>query len=91
MDQYVDVNFESASRVVCRFLNQQDEYSNKSCTITLRLCEQNILESVSVQGHTTSNPVRLEFSSNLQSYCYTINASNGTFAVLIEGMYNNGK
>ena len=49
---------------------------------------------MSAQDHTTldlPNTVRLELSSDLQSYCYIINASNGTFAVLIEGFYSNSK
>ena len=92
IDQYVNIKFESTSRVVCEFLNQRDEYNNKSCTITFGSCQQDITQSVSVQGHTTTNTIRLELSSDLQSYCYTINASNGSFIVLIEGMYgNNGK
>ena len=92
IDQYVTVNFESASTVVCDFLNQQDEYSNKSCTVTFGSCQQDITQFTSVQGHTTSNTVRLKLTSDLQSYCYTINASNGSYAVLLEGIYSsNGK
>ena len=46
---------------------------------------------MSAQGHTTfdlPNIVRLELTSDLQSYCYTINASNGSFTVLMEGIYS---
>ena len=49
---------------------------------------------MTVQGVTTPDSpftVRLELPPDLQSYCYIINATNGTFNVLIEGVFANGK
>ena len=61
----------------------------KICTISYGECEESLI--MSAYGSTTndsSNTVRLQLHSDLQNYCYTINATNGTFTALIEGIYS---
>ena len=86
-NEFVDVKFESATSVVCDFHNE-DGQNNKVCAITFGQCQQPL--NISVQGVTTHdlpNTVILELPIDLESYCYLINATNGTFNVLIEGSY----
>ena len=87
-DEFVDINFESATRVVCEFRNQ-DEQSNKLCGITYGECQQPL--NMTTEGNSTvdsPNIVRLELHRYLQSYCYTIRATNGSFTMITEGIYN---
>ena len=87
-NEYVDVKFESATRIVCEFRNQVRR-NNKLCTIIYGECQKPLI--MTIRGNTTNdspNTVRLELHSYLQNYCYIINATNGTYTVLIEGIYS---
>ena len=87
-NEYVDIKFESATSIVCEFRNQTRP-NMKLCTITYGECEESLV--MSAHGNTTDdspNTVTLQLHSDLQNYCYTINATNGTFTVLIEGIYS---
>ena len=87
-NEFIDINFESATSIICEFHNQARP-SMKMCAISYGECEESLI--VSTHGSTTKdspNTVRLQLHSDLQNYCYTINATNGTFTALIEGIYS---
>ena len=90
-NQYIDVKFEQhaeLTRVVCIFPNEQNSQTEKSCEIVYRLCQQKNMTFQAFGIRNSSNTVIIDLSINLQSnvYCYVINASIGSFAVLVEDM-----
>ena len=56
-----------------------------SCDIAYGPCQQEPTESARGTLNTTSNIVSISIDPQTSEYCYVINASNGTFTVLIEG------
>ena len=89
-NQYVDVTFESARQVVCKFLGPAQTPSEVFCSITYGPCQQRLnmsAEGSSISVHESHTTVRIDLSTNLNTYCYLINASNGTFNLLMEGSY----
>jgi hypothetical protein len=91
-NQYFDVTFESAVRIVCTFLRNQPENQSprtKSCGITYGPCQQ---ASTTVQNVTSSDTLTVVI--NLQSqlangHCYTVTASNGVSStVKIQGIFS---
>lgn len=88
MNKYVDVTFESSTRVVCTFTEQPGSQNKKSCGIMYGSCGQQL--TVTVLGRSTSaSTVVIDFPE-LQSsdYCYIIRASNGTYTVQVQGMFS---
>ena len=87
---YVSVNFKTDNRIDCVFLTVQENQLKPSltCDIVYGPCQQT--SDVKVMGTaTSSNTVTIDLPLNLNStptiYCYTINASNGTFTTLVKG------
>ena len=93
INKYVEVQFESASHVVCTFVNDMSSEFEKSCSIRYGKCQERLL--MTAEGATSPhspNIVDLELvASELQSFCYTINASNTTFTVIMEGICDSKK
>ena len=92
VNHLVSVTFESANRVVCLFVGLQDSQTTRSlsCVIVYGLCQQQLLDSrQEIHGTSTSfSTVVIDLPASIQSgvHCYTVNASNGTFTVLVEGI-----
>ena len=95
-DHFVDVTVNLASEIVtCLFL-QQTENCEKYCSIeyapSRENCKSQNWRKFTANTTTTGNVVFLFPSLNNleqflpeEEYCFTVNASNGTFTVLIEG------
>ena len=91
-EQRDEMGTESLTRIVCIFPNlvqgepENQGQSERSCTVVYRLCEQqnNIISQVGTRN--SSNTVVIDLPVNLQSnaFCYVINASDGSFTVLVE-------
>ena len=77
-NKYVNITFLSENNILCSFLDQQEGQS--TCNVTYGPCQQVPTE---IARGTTSN-IAID-PQILSEYCYMINASNGTFTVLIEG------
>ena len=94
-NQYFDVLFESATRVVCSFRNQPENQSlrNKLCRITYGPCGQASSTTMTAQNMISSDSltVVIDLESQLANgYCYTVTASiNGASStVKIQGMFS---
>ena len=88
INQYVDVTFESAKRAVCEFLGPVQTQGERLCSITYGPCQQRLIMTAEGSVSTESpQTVRIDINTNLNTYCYSINASNGTFTWLMEGIY----
>ena len=85
MNQFVDVQYNSAdSTISCTFINQMNT-SIKSCNVTYGICGQNLKQTV--QGSTSlmfPNTVVLKLMYN-SSFCYAVTATNNSFTVVVEG------
>ena len=90
-NQFVDVKFESRTRIVCSF-SELTGTQNKSCVIMYGSCGQQL--TMTVEGRSQSNsagtvvinlPVTQTPSS---SYCYIISTSNSTHTVKVQGMFS---
>ena len=85
-NQYVDVIFTSAKSISCEFADHMSTHSRKSCSIRYGLCQQPF--TMNAQGSVvsdSSSTIKINLDTNLNTYCYSINASNGTFTLLMEG------
>ena len=87
------MNFESANRVLCNFL--QYSHSNLSsyvCKIEYGQCGQQL--NTSTKGYALAEfpstvTVRINPHPNLQQWdCYTITASNDTYTVFLKGFFS---
>ena len=93
-NQYFDVLFESATRVICSFHDQPENQSlrNKSCSIMYGPCGQTSSITVTAQNMISSDSltVVIDLQSQLANgYCYTVTASNGALStVKIQGMFS---
>ena len=56
-----------------------------SCDVAYGPCQQEPLEIVRGTITATANIVNIAIDPQTSEYCYVVNASNGTFTVLIEG------
>ena len=89
-NKFVEAKFVSTNRVLCTFLDQRDSSSTRSyiCKIKYGHCESMTTDS---EGYTVANlsrTVRIDLPSDLQDFdCYTITGSNGTFTVLLKGLF----
>ena len=74
------------SRITCNFQNQQDR-SNKSCSVTYGECGKQKNRTLQVSSNSKEpNIVQVNLDISDQAiYCYTVNASNSTHTILIEG------
>ena len=75
---------------MCEFIDSLNTYSRMLCSIKYGPCQQPF--TMTAQGSVvTGSPstVKIDLDSDLNTYCYSINASNGTFTLLMEG--NSGK
>ena len=81
-NQFVEVQYNSATSIItCTFLNQSDT-SLKSCIIRYGSCDQQ--QRKTVQGNSSSSKITLSLESQ-NSFRYTAIARNGTFAVAVQG------
>ena len=78
------------NKLVCTFLGQNDETSMVSCSVVYGPygCEQQTSMTTQLQGTSSSNTVSIDILTiqEASEYCYVVNASNGTFSVLIKGL-----
>ena len=83
---FVDVQYNfSASTFICNFLNQMDT-SIKYCSIVYGDCDQ--WQTQIARGNSTPgapNTVTLTVMISGGSVCYTAEASNGSFTLVVEG------
>ena len=56
-----------------------------SCDVAYGPCQQEPTEIARGTITTTTNIVNIVIDPQTSEYCYVVNASNGTFTVLIEG------
>ena len=93
-NQYFDVLFESATRVICNFRNQPENQfpRNKLCSIIYGPCGQASSTTMTVQNMISSDSlmVVIDLESQLANgYCYTVTASNGASStVKIQGTFS---
>ena len=94
---YIDGSSKSFVRVLvnnciitCIFENRQDT-TEKSCIVEYGPCEEPV-NQIAQANSTLADPylVKIQLDSELSSYCYTVNASNSTFTVFIEGNITKG-
>ena len=87
---FVNVAHETNS-IICTFVNRQDR-SRKSCNATYTQCDGAQQPQI---AHSDTSELQLVLKlmlSDLQTkYCYTMNASNDTVSVLIEGSIIGGE
>ena len=81
-NQYFDVTFESAVRVICSFPNDPGNQI-KSCSIAYGPCQQTPVTTMTAQSTTSSDStVVIDLQSQLSNgHCYTVTASNGALIV----------
>ena len=86
-NQFVEVQYDSAtSTISCVFINELDT-SEKSCSIWYGVCDQEQTEMAADNTTTSSVMLNLDLTntgSNLM-YCYSITARNGTYTVIVDG------
>lgn len=80
-NQYVEVNFEPGDeesvRIVCTFLNQQDNPGEISCDVVYWPCRQQDMTTqlLGIRSSSNSNTVIIDLPISLQSwtsdYCYS--------------------
>ena len=97
VNKFVNVTFVSETRIVCTFLglHQNQGANSLMCGISYGPCQQTPMTSQGDVGSPNTVNIELPASMSSGTYCYTINASNGTYTVLVEGIisagYNNIK
>ena len=80
----MNVTFEPANRITCTFLGQQAGQGTISCDVAYGPCQQQ--PTTIARGKiTASDVVNIAINPQTSEYCYVVNASNGTFTVLIVG------
>ena len=87
-NKLVEVNFESAERVLCNFHHSTS--SSYICRIKYGQCGKEL--SMSKKGYTLAelpSTVRIDLRPNLQQQdCYTITASHDTYTVFLKGSFS---
>lgn len=86
-NQFVEVQYDSAtSTISCVFLNELDT-SEKSCSIRYGLCGQEQTEMPADNTTTSSVILNLDLTSidTSRMYCYSITARNRTYTVIVDG------
>jgi hypothetical protein len=86
-NKYVNIMFQSTNNILCTFLDEQGDHDQTamSCDVAYGPCQQEPTEIARGAVTTTSNVVNIEINPQTSEYCYVVNASNGTFIVLVEG------
>ena len=92
-NQYFDVAFELAVRVICSFRNDPGNQiqGNKSCSITYGPCNQQEASAATMTGTSSDSTVVINLQSQLSNGdCYTVIASNGDAlsTVKIQGVFS---
>ena len=82
------MTLETANKIVCTFLSEQESQSTLSCDVAYGPCQQQptMIAQGTVSLPNTVNIDLISAISQTSDYCYAVNASNGTFTVLIEGL-----
>ena len=85
-NKYVNVTLEMTNKIVCTFLSQQESRSTISCDVAYGPCQQQptMIAQGTISSPNTMN-IDLPVIPQTSDYCYAVNASNGTFTVIIEG------
>ena len=80
---YFNVSFETINKIICTqwHLSQQKNRSTVMCNAVYWSCQQTITHDMYTSSSSTVNIDLPERGY----YCYAINASNGTFTILVEG------
>jgi hypothetical protein len=79
--------FQSTNNILCTFLDEQGGHDQTamSCDVAYGPCQQQPIEIARGTITATSNVVNIAINPQTSEYCYVVNASNGTFTVLVEG------
>jgi hypothetical protein len=72
------------NHIICTFVNQQDN-SKKSCNATYAPCGGAQQPQIAYNDTSESRLVLTLMLADQIEYCYTVNASNNTVSVIIEG------
>ena len=80
---FVNVTHETNS-IICTFVNRQDN-GRKSCNVTYAPCDGAQQSKIAYKDTAESQLMLNVMLSDQMKYCYTMNASNNTVSVLIEG------
>ena len=81
----MNITFQTTNKILCTFLDQQGSQGTVSCDVAYGPCQQQ--PNTSARGTITApNIVNIAINPQTSEYCYVVNASNGTFTVIIEGM-----
>lgn len=95
MNSHIGVAIDLSSlTVLCKFHNQQDISSNKSCIIEYGpsdSCES--LPYSSQNSLSTSSTVTIDLLThpgfhNVRMYCFTVTATNGSHTIKVDGKFN---
>ena len=77
------------NKIVCTYLSQQEGQSAVTCDVVYWPCPHQQQPMVMIAQGTTSSPniVNIDLPETLliSDYCYSVNASNGTITIIIEG------
>ena len=84
-NKYVNITFQAADKIMCTFLDQQGQ-STVSCDVAYGPCQRQPTAISRGTLAAESNTVNIEINPDTSEYCYVVNATNGTFTVLIEGL-----
>ena len=95
-NQYFDVTFESAVRVICSFRSPPGNQilRNKSCSIAYGPCQQASISATTMTAQNMASSGSSTVVINLQSplsngNCYTVTASNGASSTTkIQGTFS---
>ena len=84
-NQFVKVEYDlTSSTITCVFQSSAEN----SCHVKYGQCHQKL--NLTAERNSTTNKVTLQIKSD-RSECYAVTASNGTFAVMVEGSFSTGK
>lgn len=86
----MNITFQSTNKILCTFLDHQRGQSAVSCDVAYGPCQQEPTEIAWGTITATANIVNIAIDPQTSEYCYVVNASNGTFTVLIEGQIMTG-
>ena len=77
------------NKIVCTFLSQQESQSTLSCDVAYGPCQQQptmIARGTISSTNNIMDVVLIPEIPQTSDYCYVVNASNGNFTIVIEGL-----
>ena len=79
----MNITFEPTNKIIiCTFVEKQEYWGTISCNIAYVPCQKQPFQDTL----NSPNIVTIDLPLNTSEPCYVVNASNGTFTVLIEGV-----